>query len=587
MFYVEKKLPRFKKDIAIIHLAPTFVVFVAFMVLTFVSYFDAKNNVEETKTQVLNKNIDQIVMNIQDKMSTYEDIVRSGVGLFGASNTVTRAEWTDFISGFNLDKRYPGIQTIGYAEIVNHQNLPAHINRVSTTDFPGYTVKPEGIRSQYALVQYLEPFTEERKRAVGLDFYVEQKRREAMELAAETDETTVTDIVTSIQGPIEGNPSGFVMFNPIYTKGVQPQTPAERKNNLRGFIFAGFRSSNLLSKVDDPQNQHFGFQIYNGTTDSSNLLYKSQYSDRIDQLPDEGTMQKTFKINNKTWIISGKIDKRVVDERELARQNRTLWAGLLFSSLIAGFVYLLISTRTRSIKHKEQLGMQEAKDELLALASHQLRTPATGVKQYIGLLRDGYAGKLTKEQQKYVDKAYESNNRQLATINDMLLVAKVDANKIKLEPTVFDMQSLIRDIVDEQMESINLKKQNIKLRLPRKKIVVFADEKYVRMAIENIINNASKYTHDNGNIIVSLQKTARNILVSVADTGVGVEKDDFKLLFKKFSRIPNELTNKVSGSGIGLYLAKKIAEAHGGEIEFKSKPHNGSKCILKFPNIVK
>jgi signal transduction histidine kinase len=212
----------------------------------------------------------------------------------------------------------------------------------------------------------------------------------------------------------------------------------------------------------------------------------------------------------------------------------------------------------------EQAEVQSAKDELLALASHQLRTPATGVKQYIGLLREGYAGELSEEQRTYLDKAYASNERQLGTINEMLVVAKADTGHLELTKEAVDVNQMMRDIVEESDTHIKSRDHNFKLYLTESPVYCFADRAYLRMALENIASNANKYTPDGGTITVTVLRKKTNVHIVVRDTGVGVSKKDFPMLFEKFARIPNELTRKVGGSGIGLYLAKKIVDEHRG-----------------------
>ena len=103
------------------------------------------------------------------------------------------------------------------------------------------------------------------------------------------------------------------------------------------------------------------------------------------------------------------------------------------------------------------------------------------------------------------------------------------------------------------------------------------------MSMENIVSNATKYTPEHGTITISIRADMMVAKVTVTDTGVGVSKKDMPLLFEKFSRIPNELTNKVTGSGIGLYLAKKIVLAHRGTISFISREGIGSRCEIKLP----
>lgn len=226
---------------------------------------------------------------------------------------------------------------------------------------------------------------------------------------------------------------------------------------------------------------------------------------------------------------------------------------------------------------------ENAKDDFLALASHQLRTPATGVKQYVGMLIEGIAGPLTELQQSLLNKAYASNERQLSIINEMLFVARADSNQIKIQDDEINIGLLLQDIVEEQQVAFKNKNQICKLKIPNATICMFGDEQYIRMAIENVVSNAIKYTQEGGKIDITLKENNQNVILEVRDTGVGVADEDMHLLFNKFSRIHNDLSTTASGSGLGLYLVKKVVESHKGSVTFDSVLGEGSKVKITLP----
>lgn len=228
-------------------------------------------------------------------------------------------------------------------------------------------------------------------------------------------------------------------------------------------------------------------------------------------------------------------------------------------------------------RHQIELeGLNSAKDEFISVASHQLRTPATGVKQFLGLLREGYAGELTPRQREFVDKAYESNDRQIALVNDLLRVAQLDAGRVNLTKTRIDVGGLVRDVIDEQINRFHDRGQFVSYEVPTTPILAFVDHMRYRMVLENIIDNASKYTPEGGKVVVSVTMIGSDVCVSVRDTGVGIESDELPRLFEKFSRIPNELSDVGGGSGLGLYWAHKIITLHNGAITVHSEPGEGS-----------
>lgn len=238
---------------------------------------------------------------------------------------------------------------------------------------------------------------------------------------------------------------------------------------------------------------------------------------------------------------------------------------------------LLTQQRTRLV------ALNKAKDEFISLASHQLRTPASGVKQYVGMLLQGYAGELTADQERMLHTAYESNERQLDIINDLLRVARIDAGQIKLKRTKVDIVAMLRDIIREQTDQFENRQQEIRFVTTGRKVTVMVDVPRLRMALENIIDNASKYSLEGKPITIDLIASRQRVSIYIVDQGVGIAKKDLPKLFQKFSRIDNPLSTIVGGTGLGLYLVKRIVDLHGGSVSVTSRPHKGTTFVITLP----
>ncbi len=231
-------------------------------------------------------------------------------------------------------------------------------------------------------------------------------------------------------------------------------------------------------------------------------------------------------------------------------------------------------------QRRQLIALNRSKDEFISLASHQLRTPATGVKQYIGMMLEGFGGELSADQVHLLRVAYESNERQLAVIDDLLKVAQVDADKVVLKKERTDLVPLVGDIVREMSNKFKAKRQTVNIDCKARRMTVWLDQQKFRMALENIIDNANKYTPDGKTVTIRLFRRGRQVRISVIDQGVGIAKKDLDKLFQKFSRVNNSLTEVVGGSGLGLYWAKRIIVMHGGSIEVKSRLNRGSEFAI-------
>lgn len=227
--------------------------------------------------------------------------------------------------------------------------------------------------------------------------------------------------------------------------------------------------------------------------------------------------------------------------------------------------------------------LNNSKDEFISLASHQLRTPATAIKQLLGLLLEGMLGDLPPEQMPLIQKAYDSNERQIGIVNSLLRVAQIDAGKIVLHKTITDIVKLLEDIIDEQRDTIQSRRQAVVFQPHKTQALLLVDPQHLRMALENIVDNASKYTGKDGRITVATHLALGELKISIQDSGVGIAAADLPNLFEKFNRIPNKLSQKVPGSGLGLYWVQKVIDMHDGRIEVESQPDEGTTFHIYLP----
>ncbi|MDB5162462.1 MAG: hypothetical protein JWO54_223 [Candidatus Saccharibacteria bacterium] len=246
--------------------------------------------------------------------------------------------------------------------------------------------------------------------------------------------------------------------------------------------------------------------------------------------------------------------------------------------------------KLESQRVQHYIDLNKTKDDFISLASHQLRTPATGVKQYVGMILEGMAGEISEMQRSYLQKAYESNERQLTIVSDLLKVAQVDAGKVRIRPKMIDLSELLTDVIKEQQDTYAARKQDVRFVAPSFKAIAYADPDKMRMVLENMIDNASKYSDPGKAIRVSITNHDEAITVSIKDNGVGVAPEDIEKLFEKFNRIHNHLSDHVGGTGLGLYWAKKVVDLHGGTIKVTSTLGKGSTfsvCLPKNSDIAK
>jgi len=231
--------------------------------------------------------------------------------------------------------------------------------------------------------------------------------------------------------------------------------------------------------------------------------------------------------------------------------------------------------------------MDQQKSEFVSIASHQLRTPLTAIKGYTSMLLEDSFGKLTDEQRTPVQKIFLSSERMVEMVADFLNVSKIEQGEMVYAFSVVDIGILLTEMTEEFTHTATKKGITLKLLKEPKKgeFIVFADEGKVRQIFSNLLDNAIKYT-EKGWITLDIKenKATKMITVSIADSGVGLSPDDILHLFGKFARGSQGQRQNTGGSGLGLYVVRKMLEAQHGTIRVDSPGlEKGSTFTIELP----
>lgn len=227
-----------------------------------------------------------------------------------------------------------------------------------------------------------------------------------------------------------------------------------------------------------------------------------------------------------------------------------------------------------------------AKSDFLANVSHELRTPLNAVMGFSEIIRDGMAGPVMDEQKEYLNDIIESGQHLLDLINDILDLSKIEAGKMELEASEFDLKELI------ERSLIMFKEKAFKHKIEAGTDIgdeigpIVADERRLKQVLFNLLSNAFKFTPDGGRVTVRARKVPgepAQIECSVEDTGIGIKEEDIPRLFRPFEQLESLLTKEHGGTGLGLALCKRIVELHGGRIWVESEFGKGSRFIFTVP----
>ena len=231
----------------------------------------------------------------------------------------------------------------------------------------------------------------------------------------------------------------------------------------------------------------------------------------------------------------------------------------------------------------ERSKLEQMKVDFVSLVSHELRTPISAVKGYLAPILEGKLGPLDGEQKLYLERAYTSNERQLEIIESLLDISRIEKGKIELNPVEFSLVELAKETTATFSKKALEKGLRLKVLDPGMEIPkILADRERIREVLDNLLSNAIKFTRQ-GEVRVSFDKTPTEVIVAVADTGVGIPTEAIDKLFTKFYRVGQAPTEESEGTGLGLYIAKSLVELHGGKIWVESEVGKGSTFYFSLP----
>lgn len=525
--------------------------------------------------QYMNQQAATMSNHLTTEFAQYDQILKHAAAFYELDDTgVTLDEWRRYINKSESIVDHPSLLGIGFVKYLKPDQVAEHGQYLSDTYGGNINVTPQWERDEYTAITFLEPQVEVNRQAIGYDMFSGPVRRKAMEAARDKHAVSMSAPVHLVQDIDNPDKYGVLFYYPIFDEELSAETDFDKKDALYGYVYIVVRPSDVAETIDKTTvDADVEFIV----SDEGTTVYRNN-----DRQAQDNASSATIHLDmyDRTWnveaIYLGK------PEAYIQSAAIIMITGALASGLLSILVYGILARRIKFMKAQYKEVIDTTKSELVMLASHQLRTPASGVKQYLGMLREGMFGKLDKTQAAILNKAYLANEHQIETINQILHIAKADAGQLALAHEPFDMARLIREEVD--ILKSQAKDKNIKIAVKASRSAkIVADRRYMAMAIENLISNAIKYSFDGSTVDVAVTSRKSSITVKVHDKGVGISKQDLPRIFEKFVRLQNPLSVKEGGTGLGLFLTKEIIEAHNGKISAKSTQKSGTEFTFRVP----
>ena len=290
---------------------------------------------------------------------------------------------------------------------------------------------------------------------------------------------------------------------------------------------------------------------------------------------------------NKQALISIKISSEIIDS--LTNYNRNVSIFILIGTVIIVIMFLLVAVRLwdYALLYKKIKEVDKMKDEFIAIASHELRTPVTGIRGFTSMIVDGTFGKVNDKVKKSALMIQAESERLAILVEDLLNVSRIEQNRVKMNLRPADAKHIINEVIENLSAQAKKKKLHLDFKSATRILpMINVDVDRLKQVLINLINNAIKYTEKGGIEIITKEKNnASTLEIIIKDTGIGMSSKERERLFEKFYRIQNDKTKHVTGTGLGLWITKKFVKLMGGEITIDSIEGVGTQISLLFPII--
>ena len=542
-------------------------VFAVFVVLTLL----ATSYVWRTTRAADRARFDNAVQATRDAISarldTYINLLTATRGLMASDPALPRQDLRDYIRSHEVQRRYPGIQGIGFSLRVPPEDVELLEQEMRREGFEDFRVWPPGPRDEIHSIVVLEPQDRRNLAAIGYDMYTNRVRREAMARARDTGLPAASGHVTLVQEIDRAKQAGFLIYTPVYTTGVTPATVEDRRATLLGFIHAPFRAEDLLTGIFGTQRRpEVGFEIRDG-----GVLYRTPDLPRNPRWTSRGRLEVAGRRWDVVWI-----SRREGYGPAVMLSGATLLGGLIIASLLFSLLRVQLEAREQAERTAERLAASEAalqranqaKDDFLATLSHELRTPMTSIMGWAQMLVDGSLDAETSRVG--IEAIGKSAKVQAQLIDDLLDVSRITAGKMRIEHQPVELERVIAAAIETVTPIAETKGVSLSSRVePR--ISVHGDAHRLQQVVWNLLTNAVKFTPEGGEVAVAARMEGREAVIEVRDTGQGIDPEFMPHLFERFRQADSSSTRSHMGLGLGLAIVRHLVELHGGSIAAESR----------------
>lgn len=554
-------------------------IFTLSLLLTFIAWYFAEIQVHEKNQVKFNRQANQVVALVKERMKIYENALWGAVAFYDANNgEVTLTQWNKYANSLDLDKNYPGVNGIG---VIYNIALAQKSNFITLQqkDQAQYTIHPFHQRKDLWPITYITPL-ERNRSALGLDIAFEDNRYQGVIRSRNSGKASITAPIQLVQDARKT--PGFLFYAPIYQGGNVPTNEANRISQIIGVTYAPFIMDQLMNGTLERHLRYVNVTIH----DDGEILY-SDY-DAVQPSVDPSplfTKQIAINIYQREWLFNIASD---LNFREKVADSQSLFilAGGLIIDLMLLMLFLFftkanrealkhVNKMTRDMLQKTRLLERSNQDleQFSYVASHDLKSPIHGIIQVSQWIEEDCAELIPEESQKHLRLLQNRGQRMLSLLNDLLdygRISKIDKGIEKINLAALCQKEF--DLLNAN-NHFSLNVNNITLILPRIPLA---------LVIRNLLSNAIKH-HDKkqGAIHIKAQQFEHYYEIEVCDDGPGIPVDMRDKAVEMFQTL--QPRDKVEGSGMGLAIVKRVLAHIGGDLIIETNQPRGARFVTKWP----
>jgi signal transduction histidine kinase len=522
---------------------------------------------------------------IANRLDAYVALLRGAGGLFSTQPQVTLEEFRAYVARLELT-RYPGVQGIGFSRRVPADRRSRILQSMQDQWQMDFRFWPDRPGETHAVL-YLEPQDALNQQALGFDMTSEAVRRSAMERARDTGALAVTGGVHLAQdATATEEQGGFLIYVPVYFSLSIPATVGDRRESLRGFVFSSFRTRALFESLQHAFPEVVNLEIYEA---DSRLLYRTSM-EQASGVPDWLQARRSIDVAGQSWLVTFRPGPHFTRGARSALPTFIAIGGVVLSGLL--FLLVRSQVRARSVaertaamaKRSEEAlrAVDREKDAFLATISHELRTPLNAIVGWASMLG---RGTIPVEAQAHAISVIERNAAaQTRLIEDLLDMSRAVTGHLNLEVTDVDIRATLEAAVDALRPASEEAGVTLLLEGHAPLGLIEADAVRLQQIVTNLLSNSIKFTPRGGRITLAAERSGGLLIVTVTDTGIGIDPEFVPFMFDRFKQADSSPTRAHPGAGLGLAIVRHLVQLHGGTIDAASSGLNaGATITVRLP----